>query len=315
MLACFLACFLAPLLAFLLARSLTVTQLTVACHDGQVLHVRSVSSWAPVCIGPYCQANTLGPGNALALIAGQIGLLPASMVLPPRRAAVARRAALAASDGDPTAVAPPGDHALVVVGAGVRVEEGEVKGEEGGGGKREASFHGIELELCVRHASAVASAVGSSLSRCCAFATLYVSEEAALAAAAAARAYGATSAGVPAGGKAATPTSTTAAAAAAGTEPVNAVRTASRPVRHAPPSSSWMQSMVEECRGLIEEGFAREQAEANAEAAGTGTGGAAGDGGDSAEEGWTSDPEELAKEAARKKVRVREPPHGRQGVQ
>ena len=25
----------------------------------QVLHVRSVSSWAPVCIGPYAQANVL----------------------------------------------------------------------------------------------------------------------------------------------------------------------------------------------------------------------------------------------------------------
>lgn len=50
----------------------------------QVLHVRSISSWAPVCIGPYCQANTLGPGGGIALIAGQIGLQPASMTFPAR---------------------------------------------------------------------------------------------------------------------------------------------------------------------------------------------------------------------------------------
>lgn len=50
----------------------------------QVLHVRSISSWAPVCIGPYCQANTLGPGGGIALIAGQIGLQPASMAFPAR---------------------------------------------------------------------------------------------------------------------------------------------------------------------------------------------------------------------------------------
>jgi hypothetical protein len=33
-----------------------------SCYDWisrTVLHVRSVSSWAPVCIGPYSQANTV----------------------------------------------------------------------------------------------------------------------------------------------------------------------------------------------------------------------------------------------------------------
>ena len=29
----------------------------------QVLHVRSVSEWAPVCIGPYAQANTVACGG------------------------------------------------------------------------------------------------------------------------------------------------------------------------------------------------------------------------------------------------------------
>ncbi|CAN0334056.1 unnamed protein product, partial [Hapterophycus canaliculatus] len=55
-----------------------------ACSQRQVLHVRSISSWAPVCIGPYCQANTLGPGGGIALIAGQIGLQPESMIFPAR---------------------------------------------------------------------------------------------------------------------------------------------------------------------------------------------------------------------------------------
>lgn len=46
----------------------------------QVLHVKSLSGWAPVCIGPYSQANLLSHGH-LAFLAGQIGLDPATMVL------------------------------------------------------------------------------------------------------------------------------------------------------------------------------------------------------------------------------------------
>ncbi|CAG9463590.1 unnamed protein product [Pedinophyceae sp. YPF-701] len=42
----------------------------------RVLHVQSVSPWAPACIGPYSQATALGP---LIHIAGQIPLDPASM--------------------------------------------------------------------------------------------------------------------------------------------------------------------------------------------------------------------------------------------
>jgi uncharacterized protein (TIGR00290 family) len=44
-----------------------------------VLHVRSVSRWAPVCIGPYSQANVLR--GCLVLLAGQIGLDPPTMEL------------------------------------------------------------------------------------------------------------------------------------------------------------------------------------------------------------------------------------------
>ena len=41
-----------------------------------VLHVQSISEWAPTCIGPYSQANVFG---GLVFQAGQIGLDPASM--------------------------------------------------------------------------------------------------------------------------------------------------------------------------------------------------------------------------------------------
>ncbi len=45
-----------------------------------ILHVRSQSHWAPLCIGPYCQANFLCHGG-LSLVAGQIGLVPSTMML------------------------------------------------------------------------------------------------------------------------------------------------------------------------------------------------------------------------------------------
>ncbi len=44
----------------------------------RVLHVQSISRWAPCCIGPYSQATTLG---SLLHMAGQIGLDPATMQL------------------------------------------------------------------------------------------------------------------------------------------------------------------------------------------------------------------------------------------
>ena len=43
-----------------------------------MLHVQSISRWAPSCIGPYSQATTLG---ALLQMAGQIGLDPPTMQL------------------------------------------------------------------------------------------------------------------------------------------------------------------------------------------------------------------------------------------
>ncbi|WIA09297.1 hypothetical protein OEZ85_008704 [Tetradesmus obliquus] len=44
--------------------------------DRRVLHVQSISSWAPSCIGPYSQATSC---NGLIYMAGQIPLDPASM--------------------------------------------------------------------------------------------------------------------------------------------------------------------------------------------------------------------------------------------
>jgi diphthine-ammonia ligase len=43
------------------------------------LHVQTISHWAPVCVGPYSQANTLR--SAVIFLAGMIGLLPGSMKL------------------------------------------------------------------------------------------------------------------------------------------------------------------------------------------------------------------------------------------
>jgi enamine deaminase RidA (YjgF/YER057c/UK114 family) len=56
--------------------SMTVTADT---HLREVLHVQSRSCWAPSCVGPYSQANTLRQG--VIYLAGQIGLIPSSMEL------------------------------------------------------------------------------------------------------------------------------------------------------------------------------------------------------------------------------------------
>jgi len=45
----------------------------------EVLHVQSISQWAPICVGPYSQVNTLRSG--LHFLAGQIGLRPETMTL------------------------------------------------------------------------------------------------------------------------------------------------------------------------------------------------------------------------------------------
>ena len=55
-----------------------------ACPAGRdALYVRSISSWAPVCIGPYCQANTLR--RCVVFAAGQIPLDAPTMTVDPDR--------------------------------------------------------------------------------------------------------------------------------------------------------------------------------------------------------------------------------------
>lgn len=48
-------------------------------HTRDVLHVRSISHWAPVCIGPYSQANKIVDMGGYTFVAGQIPLEPTTM--------------------------------------------------------------------------------------------------------------------------------------------------------------------------------------------------------------------------------------------
>lgn len=52
---------------------------TVTSKLRSVLHVQSISNWAPVCIGPYSQCNT--HRSCIHFLAGQIGLIPSKMQL------------------------------------------------------------------------------------------------------------------------------------------------------------------------------------------------------------------------------------------
>lgn len=56
-----------------------VSKLQQARVVRDVLHIKSVSAWAPNCIGPYSQANILH--KTLILLAGQISFLPQTMEL------------------------------------------------------------------------------------------------------------------------------------------------------------------------------------------------------------------------------------------
>ena len=51
-------------------------------HSRRVMHVQSISGWAPACIGPYAQAVCIG--DRLLFVAGQLGLVPSTMALPSR---------------------------------------------------------------------------------------------------------------------------------------------------------------------------------------------------------------------------------------
>jgi len=61
----------------------------------EVLHVRSISLWAPVCIGPYAQANTLAELGMFTCVSGQIALDPATMQMTYANGPVIQQAELA----------------------------------------------------------------------------------------------------------------------------------------------------------------------------------------------------------------------------
>ncbi|ETI50709.1 hypothetical protein L917_05528 [Phytophthora nicotianae] len=69
------------LLDFFALRDSGVQKLQSLRVRRDVLHVKSISAWAPCCIGPYSQANVLH--RALILLAGQIALYPQTMELVP----------------------------------------------------------------------------------------------------------------------------------------------------------------------------------------------------------------------------------------
>jgi len=116
------------------------------------LHVRSMSEWAPLCIGPYAQANALPcvsrepDRGALVFVAGQIPLDPATMtVWTPSDALLATATA---TTGPPPAADPDPDQPLRddVCTALQRTVL-------------------MQLALCLRHVARVLAPLGASLRR------------------------------------------------------------------------------------------------------------------------------------------------------
>mmetsp|Transcript_18039 Transcript_18039/g.60830 ORF Transcript_18039/g.60830 Transcript_18039/m.60830 type:complete len:460 (-) Transcript_18039:175-1554(-) len=86
-----------------------------------VLYVRSLSTWAPVCIGPYCQANIIG--GAFVFTSGQIGLDPATMTVAPGGLRAELR--LAAKHADAVLRATPCDSCLAHAASAVVYVSGD----------------------------------------------------------------------------------------------------------------------------------------------------------------------------------------------
>ena len=64
---------------FLQGSMFNMTNNPINTLQRKVLHVQSVSTWAPLCIGPYSQAQTIY--DSLIFVSGQIALNPGSMLL------------------------------------------------------------------------------------------------------------------------------------------------------------------------------------------------------------------------------------------
>ena len=80
-------------------------------NERKSLHVQSLSSWAPACIGPYGQSIRV---NGLAYVAGQIGMEPTTLDLVPGIVAQLDRAMASAVAVADITGAPLGERALAV---------------------------------------------------------------------------------------------------------------------------------------------------------------------------------------------------------
>jgi enamine deaminase RidA (YjgF/YER057c/UK114 family) len=118
------------------------------------LHVRSMSEWAPLCIGPYAQANALPcvsrepDRGALVFVAGQIPLDPATMtVWTPSDALLAMATA---TTGPPPAADPDTDPDQPLRNDVCTTLQRTVL---------------MQLALCLRHVARVLAPLGASLRR------------------------------------------------------------------------------------------------------------------------------------------------------
>ena len=122
-----------------------------------VLHVQSMSTWAPACIGPYAQACLLGP---LVWCAGQIGLDPGTMRM------VGPAGLLPTPEWVEAAASRGGGEGSEAGNGGTRAAAPQPLG-----GRRGATAAELERTLVSCHA--VGEAVGSPLDRTLLSATVY----------------------------------------------------------------------------------------------------------------------------------------------
>jgi enamine deaminase RidA (YjgF/YER057c/UK114 family) len=134
---------------------LTFLWLTRGCAF-QVLHVKSMSEWAPLCIGPYAQANTIH--NSLVFVAGT-GLNSVAGVLLRR---VTPSASMCFTGQIPLNPATMG---LFDPSKALEDEEHARLAPLFGVVGADAMAFVAQLALCLRHVHRVLQATGSALSR------------------------------------------------------------------------------------------------------------------------------------------------------
>eukprot|EP01032_Pedospumella_encystans_P019480 gene19480-22147_t len=145
-----------------------------------VLHVKSMSEWAPLCIGPYAQANVLH--RSLIFVAGQIPLNPADMKLFDPAEGL-RTLSSDLRDSIRTLVFPTttavadASVASVASGGGEDLESSTLVVDDVDPTQGQLSSVAlnvfVQVTLCLRHAHRVLQVLNSSLSRTLAC-TVYV---------------------------------------------------------------------------------------------------------------------------------------------